>query len=61
MTAHAMDDDRDRCIQAGMNDYLTKPIDPVEMFSIIGQATVAILYMPNSLEFMNQFTTDNRI
>jgi PAS domain S-box-containing protein len=28
MTANAMDGDRRRCIDAGMNDYISKPIDP---------------------------------
>ncbi len=35
MTAHTMHGDRDKCLAAGMNDYIPKPINSKQLFSIL--------------------------
>ncbi len=35
MTAHSFMEDRQRCLDAGMDDYLAKPFEPAQLESII--------------------------
>jgi CheY-like chemotaxis protein len=46
MTAYAMKGDRERCLAAGMDDYVGKPIQAQELFAAIGR----VLPEPRQLE-----------
>ena len=37
MTAHAMAGDRERCLDSGMNDHVSKPIDPEALYAALAR------------------------
>ena len=37
MTAHAMQSDRDKCFEAGMNDYVSKPVSPQALLEALNR------------------------
>ncbi len=50
MTAHVLREDRDRCLASGMDGYLSKPIDPVDLEEIIVQLIEAKEDFPEDTE-----------
>ena len=51
MTAHALPDIRERCLAEGMQDYVTKPIEPERLYAVLarwlGIARLAPTQMPS--------------
>ena len=42
LTAHTMKGDRERCLHAGMDNYITKPIDAVKFLEVVESTAAAV-------------------
>jgi two-component system, sensor histidine kinase and response regulator len=56
LTAHAMKGDREKCLEAGMDGYLTKPIRPQELDQVLEDHLARRLTTVRAVEVAEQST-----
>lgn len=56
MTAHALVEERERCLALGMNDHVSKPIEPNELYAVLARHfrspndAATVLHSPSSVK-----------
>ena len=58
MTANAMEGDREKCLDAGMNDHISKPIDVREMYTTMAK-WITPSRRPNEVTSLSRATTED--
>jgi two-component system, sensor histidine kinase and response regulator len=61
MTAHAMHGDRENCFEAGMDDYITKPIQPKVLFSVLERWTQPTRSSKEDLQAAQDYSTQEAV
>ena len=54
MTAHAMPGDRERCLESGMDDYVSKPLEPKVLFNVLNRWIPNLDLAENSSEALEE-------
>lgn len=49
LTAYAMKGDRERCLAAGMDDYVSKPINGSEMIALVENLAARAVFLPTGV------------